>query len=163
MSRNLDPRPEEPVVETEEVVQHEAGVERHERSVRDAAGLEHRERSVRDTASERRLSLFKLSQLVWLCLGIVEALIGLRVLLKLIAANPANGFAHGIYRVTAVILAPFFGLTGTPSSGGSVLEVPSLIAMLVFALLAWGIVHAIWLLLDRPPTGGVSTYDRYRD
>ncbi|MHB8621673.1 MAG: YggT family protein [Chloroflexota bacterium] len=100
--------------------------------------------------------------MVWLCTGIVEVLIGLRVLLKLIAANPNNAFAGFAYNMSSLFLAPFFGLTGSPAAGGSVLEVPSIIAMLVYAFLGWGVVRVIRLLFDRPTTGSSSTYDRFR-
>jgi uncharacterized membrane protein len=151
------------VEETEQVVRSQAGVERRERVVTDAAGgVEHRDRVVRDVATEHLLRVAKVCQLVWLCAGIVEALIGLRVLLKLIGANPNNAFAAFAYNAAALFLAPFFGLTGSPAAGGSVLEVPSIIAMLVYAFVAWGLVRVIGLLFDRPMTRGSSTYDRSR-
>ena len=54
------------------------------------------------------------------------------------AANPAAGFATFIYNMTAVFLTPFFGLTATPSANGSILEIPTLIAMLVYAPVGLG-------------------------
>jgi len=101
-------------------------------------------------------------QLVWLCAGLVEVLIGLRVLLKLIDANPNNAFAGFSYNIASLFLAPFFGLTGSPAAGGSVLEVPSIIAMLLYAFVAWGVVRIIRLLFDRPMTRSSSIYDRSR-
>ena len=43
--------------------------------------------------------------------------------------------------MSSLFLVPFFGLTGSPAAGGRVLEVPSLIAMLVYAFLGWGVVR----------------------
>ena len=106
--------------------------------------------------------MFKAEQVVWLIFGIIEILIGLRVVLKLVGANPANGFAHFVYGVAALFLGPFFGITNSPSFGGMVLEVPSLIAMIVYALVAWGIVQALRLIFARGVTKGISTYDHYR-
>ncbi|MBI4318784.1 MAG: hypothetical protein HY675_09860 [Chloroflexi bacterium] len=150
-------------VEIEQVVQSTAGVERHERIVRDKAGLEHRERIVRDLAAERRMILVKAIQLTWLFIGVVEVLFGLRVLLKLIGANPANDFARLIYDSSSLFLAPFIGLTGSPSSGGVILEVPALIAMIAYALLGWVIVRLIVPLFEVTSTQSSSRYDRYRD
>jgi YggT family protein len=152
----------EPVTHTDQAVQSTAGVERRERVVTDEAGLEHRERSVRDVAAEQRLRLLKVSQLVWLFVGIVEVLIGLRVLLKLIGANPANDFGSFVSNLAGVFLAPFFGLTGNLSSGAMVLEVPSLIAMVVYGLLGWLVVRALLPLFDRPTTSSKSIYDHFR-
>lgn len=148
--------------QTERVARSPMGVERREQSVVDRAGGEHRQTSTRDYAAEHGLQLYKGEQLIWLLLGIVEVLIGLRVVLKLFAANAENGFAHFIYGVAGFFLTPFFGLTGTPAAGGSVLEVSSIIAMAIYALVAWGIVWVIRLLFLRTASHGTSTYDRYQ-
>ena len=100
---------------------------------------------------EQRVFSFKLIELIWLFFGAVEGLIGLRILLKLVAADPNNPFATFIYSVSDVFLWPFRGLTATPSAGGYVLELPAFVALLVYALLAWGIVRLVWILLYRPP------------
>jgi YggT family protein len=100
---------------------------------------------------EQRVFSFKLIELIWLFFGAVEGLIGLRILLKLVAANPDNPFATFIYTLSDVFLWPFGGLTATPSAGAYVLELPAFIALFVYALLAWGIVRLVWILLYRPP------------
>ena len=81
---------------------------------------------------ERRIFTFKATQLVWLFLGILEALLALRFGLKLIGANPASPFAVVLYGFTGLFLYPFAGLIGTPAAGGMQLEVSTLIAMLVY-------------------------------
>ena len=101
-------------------------------------------------AYRRQYNLTRITQVIWLVTGLLESLIAIRVLLKLIAANPAAGFATFIYNMTAIFLTPFFGLTATPSANGSVLEIFSLIAMLVYALLAWGIVRVLWITFEGP-------------
>lgn len=106
--------------------------------------------SGRDPGQEQRLFSFKATQWIWLGLGIVETLIGLRVILKLIAANPESPFAAFIYSVSNIFLLPFAGLVGTPAAGGVVLELSSIIAMLVYALLAWGLERIVWVVLYRP-------------
>lgn len=106
--------------------------------------------SQRESGQEQRLFSFKATQWIWLGLGVLEALIGLRVVLKLIAANPDSPFAAFIYNVSAVFLYPFTALVGTPTSGGMALEISSIIAMLVYALLAWGIVRIVWVSFYRP-------------
>lgn len=99
-----------------------------------------------------RIFTFKASQLVWLLLGILEALFALRILLKLIAANAASPVAAFIYGITDVFLAPFAGLTSSPSAGGMVLEISTLFAMVIYALIAWAIERIIWLIFYRPRT-----------
>jgi hypothetical protein len=106
---------------------------------------------------EQRLFSFRATQLIWLGLGLLEAALGLRVLLKLVGANAANPFANLLYGVTGAFLAPFAGLTGTPAAGGMVLEVSTLIAMIVYALLAWVLERLVWVIFYRPRTGSVNT------
>ena len=121
---------------------------------------EHRVSEVRTTQKEpereRRIFTFKATQLVWLLFGILEALIALRIGLKLIGANPASPIAEFIYGFTSLFLLPFAGLTATPSAGGMVLEISSVIAMLVYALIAWALERTIWVIFYRP-RGPVDT------
>jgi hypothetical protein len=107
---------------------------------------------------ERRIFTFKATQLVWLVFGVLEAMIALRIGLKLIGANPASPIAVFIYGFTGLFLFPFAGLTPTPAAGGMVLEISSVIAMLVYALFAWGLERLIWLIFYRPrgPVVGVT-------
>ncbi len=161
------PPPPEPTrlrrVEHEEIHTHDpSGLERHERVVRDETGLEHREESLRHRAVERWLLLTKLEQLIWLIVGLVEGLIALRIVLKVIAANPQSPFAELVYGLSGFFLAPFFGLTASPVVGRSVLEIPAIIAMGVYALLSWALVRIVWLVLAPTTARTQSTYDRYR-
>ena len=66
--------------------------------------------------TEERTFIVRLTQLVWLLFGILEALIGLRVLLKLIAANPNSPFAALVYNASSLFVWPFAGLTRTPAA-----------------------------------------------
>ncbi len=65
---------------------------------------------------ERRIFTFKATQLVWLLLGILEAMILLRIGLKLIGANPNSQIVALIYGFTNLFLVPFKGLVGSPTS-----------------------------------------------
>ena len=120
----------------------------------------HEEHIVQDTNLELRQTVYKVTQLVWLLFGILEGLIGFRVILKLIAANPNNWFTFFVYQLTDFFLWPFLTITGTPAFAGHVLEIPAIIAMLVYALLGWIIVRLIWVIFYRSPTSQVTTYDR---
>lgn len=110
--------------------------------------------------AERRVAVAKAAQFIWLLVVALEALIGLRVVLKLIAANPANPIATMVYALSDFFLWPFWGLTVTPSAQGMVLEIPSLIAMFLYALLGWLIVRLVWVVFYRPSTGTIHTVER---
>jgi len=108
------------------------------------------EQVVRDVAAERRMGLFQLNRILWSSLAFLEILLAFRFLLRLIAANPDSGFAMLMYGITGIFVGPFNGLISTPMYGGSALEVTTLIAMLVYALIFWGIAYLIRVVVDRP-------------
>jgi hypothetical protein len=112
---------------------------------------------------EQRQFTFQATQLIWLGLGLLEGLLALRIFLKLIGANAANGFAALLYSFTDLFLLPFVGLTGTPAAGGMVLEISSVIAMIVYALLAWVLERVVWVIFYRPRTAAVSTQTTVTD
>jgi YggT family protein len=109
-----------------------------------------------ETGREQRVATFKATQLIWLLLGLLEALIALRVLFKLIAVNAANPFAAFLYAITDIFVAPFASLIGAPAAGGMVLEISSIIAMIVYLLVGWVLVQIVNVLFYRPRGGPVS-------
>ncbi len=145
-----------------EVYSNETPDEEEKIVVDQTGGVEHRERVVQDTAGASRMAAYRISQVIWLLFGILDGLIALRIILKFIAANPANPFAYFIYSFTEIFLWPFNGLTLTPSFGGMVLEISSLIAMIIYWLIAWVLVKIVWLALYRNSTTVVQTYDSDR-
>lgn len=109
-----------------------------------------------EAGREQRLATFKATQLIWLLLGLLEAVLALRFVFKLIGVNAANAFASLLYNVTGLFVAPFASLTGTPAAGNMVLEFSTLIAMFVYLLIAWALERIVYVLLYRP-RGALST------
>ena len=135
----------------------EVSVDRHQEIVAtQQPGYAATEQVTHDVAAERRLRFALVKQIVWAILGILEILLGLRVILKVIAANPNSGFAVFIYGITKPFLAPFTALVGTPRSGGMILEVTTLIAMAVYALFVWVVVRVILIAATRPTARTVT-------
>lgn len=97
--------------------------------------------------SERTLQ--RITSLIQLGFGVLNGLIGLRFMLKLMAANPANPFASLVYFITSPFLWMFQSLTHTPSFNGIEIEFFSLIAICVYALLGWVIIQLVWILFSR--------------
>jgi len=138
---------EQPVV-SETVVQREPVVQA-ERQV------------VEDPSASGRVLVARIAGLIWLLFGVVEALIVVRIILKLIAANPSSGFAQIIYSISNVFLAPFSGLVGSPVIGNGVFEIPSIIALIVYSLVAWLIVRLFRLIFTPAHTrSSVTTVRR---
>lgn len=83
---------------------------------------------------------------IYFVFGIIIGFIAIRMALLLLAANPANGFVDFIYSVSALFAAPFFGMFSyTPAYGASVFEVSSVVAILVYILICWGLVTLVTL------------------
>ena len=126
-------------------------------------GLERRERVVRHERDNGWETARKLNQNIWLIFGSIMGVIAIRFVLSLMAANQTNPFASFIYNVSDIFLWPFFGLTVEPGAGGMVLELPALIAILVYALLAWFLTRLVKVLFERPKTEMVETYEEDRE
>ncbi len=112
--------------------------------------------SQREPEREQRIFTFKITQLIWLFLGILKALIALRIGLKLIGANPNSPIVVLIYGFTQLFLFPFEGMTATPSAGGMVLELSSFFAMGIYALIAWAVERIVWVIFYRPRGSSVA-------
>ena len=89
------------------------------------------------------------AQITYLVLGVVEALIITRVILKLLAANPEAGFVRFVYTVSAPLVAPFQGIFPTPVTQNSVLELSALVAIAVYAVIAWALARLIAIVGQR--------------
>ena len=113
--------------------------------------------SQREPERERRILTFKATQLIWLLLGLLEALIALRIGLKLIGANPDSPIVALIYGFTGLFLFPFTGLINSPTAGNMVLELSSMFAMLIYGLIGWAVERVVWLIFYRPPAPAVGT------
>src|SRR6266540_7471220 len=94
-------------------------------------------------------TLRRITGLIQLAFVVLNGLNGIRFLLKLMAANPANPFAQLVYFITAPFLWLFQGITYTPTFGGIEIEFFSLIAIAVYSLIAWILIQLIWLLFSR--------------
>ena len=101
------------------------------------------EQVTRDVAAERRLQFLQIDRIMYTLLGILEILLGLRFVLKLIAANSDSGFTVFIYGITGLFMSPFNAIIGTPTFGGSSFEATTLIAMAVYALFFWVLVRVL--------------------
>src|SRR5258708_5368466 len=76
--------------------------------------------------------IYRREQIIYFIFGVIELLIVIRVILRLLAANPNAGFTSLLYGITGPFIAPFEGVFPTPHSNGSVLELSSLLAVIVY-------------------------------
>lgn len=88
-------------------------------------------------------------RIIWFFVGVITALLALRFILLLLAANRDAGFVDFVYTVSGLFVAPFIGIFGEPTYGQSVLEVSSLLAIVVYALIGWGLAKLVTLTRPR--------------
>lgn len=101
---------------------------------------------------QQKVAIFRAYQLIWYLLGIIETLLVFRVILKLIAANPGSPFSAFIYNISYPFAYPFLGMVATPViPNGSVFEWSSLIGMLVYAAVAYGLIYLFQLIKPTNP------------
>ncbi|MBA3732868.1 YggT family protein [Patescibacteria group bacterium] len=84
--------------------------------------------------------LFRGTQVVWYILGVIEALLAFRFVLKLMGANPSAGFTNFIYALSHPFAAPFSAVFQTSSVSGSVFEWTTILAMFVYWIVAFAII-----------------------
>lgn len=85
----------------------------------------------------------RLSQYVDYAFYLIYALLGLRLVLALIGARTASGFAQFINGVTYPLYVPFRGIVASPSAEGFTLALPVGIAILMYMLLHAGVNGAL--------------------
>ena len=84
-----------------------------------------------------------ITRVVWFVFGAIDVLIAARFALLLFGANAAAGFVRFIYAVSDVFMAPFVAIFNTQRVSGITFEWSALVAIAVYALIAWGIAALI--------------------
>ncbi|MDO8523318.1 MAG: YggT family protein [bacterium] len=89
--------------------------------------------------------LYKGTQIVWYVLGLLEVLLAFRFVLKLLAANPSAGFSSFIYTLSYPFATPFLNVFRATYVEGSIFEWTTLLAILVYWLVAIGIIKLFFM------------------
>jgi uncharacterized protein YggT (Ycf19 family) len=90
--------------------------------------------------------------MIYLIFGVIDGLLLIRLVLKLLGANTSAAFTQWIYNVTDFFLAPFHNLLPAIGNNNSVLEMSVIIAILVYALLAWVLARLMAIIFFRDIT-----------
>lgn len=103
--------------------------------------------------AENRVEVYQDTNLIWanrqswvaniiyFLLSVLEVILALRFVFRLLGASQNNSFILFLYNLSHVFVAPFNGIFHDQTLGtGNVFELSTLIAMLVSALMAWGLV-----------------------
>lgn len=79
-------------------------------------------------------------RVVWYIVGFITVLLALRLVLLLLAANDDSAFVSFVYALSGLFAAPFYGIFNyQPAYGQSVFEISTVVAIVVYALIGWGV------------------------
>lgn len=90
-----------------------------------------------------------ISRVIWFVFGAIEVLIGIRFVLLLLGANAEAGFVKLVYGLSDIFMAPFAAVFQTDKVSGAVFEWSALLAILIYALIAWGLTALIAAVVPR--------------
>lgn len=99
---------------------------------------------------------YRAIHLVWFLAGVIDVVVGLRFLLKLFGASYQAPFVSLLYGISDPLVAPFRGIFPTTGQGVFIFEPPALVALLIYPLIAAGIVGVVRLMAGRPATTSSS-------
>lgn len=107
-------------------------------------------REVSDNTTKKEHQRNVAERVVWFVAGILLVLLAFRFLLSLLGANTTNGFANFIYSTSHPFVAPFFSLFryNNYAYGVSRFEIYTLVAIVFYAVVAWGIAKLVTLNRD---------------
>ena len=86
---------------------------------------------------------FRAAAVVWFIVGVVEIFIAARFLGKLFGASAQSAFVNFMYQVSGPMVAPFTGIFGDTGTRTNTFETASLVAIVVYAVIGWGLVVLI--------------------
>lgn len=89
---------------------------------------------------QKKKQIFRVYQVIWYILGVLEILLAFRILLKAVGANAASGFSEFIYLMSTPFAYPFLGVFGVSVVDNKVIEWPTFLAMVVYLIVAFGLV-----------------------
>ncbi|KKS31345.1 MAG: hypothetical protein UV00_C0011G0021 [candidate division WWE3 bacterium GW2011_GWF1_42_14] len=85
--------------------------------------------------------------LIYYIFGALEILLAFRLVLKILGASTSSAFVGFIYGLSGIFIMPFEGIFRRGVSEGletaSVLEPATLVAIIVYAFVGWGIVKLV--------------------
>ncbi len=104
-----------------------------------------------------------MSRVIMFVFGVIEVFIAIRFALMLFGANAQAGFVKLVYGVSDVFMAPFASIFNTQKVDGAVFEWSALVAIAVYALVAWGLTALIRAVSPRSQSQTVERVESEDD
>lgn len=106
------------------------------------------------------VALYRGTRIVWYVAYALEILLFTRFALLLLGANPGAAFSNLVYSLSAIPLAPFRYVFGADEVVTGVFEWSTLLAMLVYWCIAWGVVKLMLMGRHVSETDAAQTLSR---
>jgi type IV secretory pathway VirB2 component (pilin) len=91
-----------------------------------------------------------LRRIVYYIAGIIIAFLAVRIVLLMLGANQGSGFVDFVYSVGGFFASPFYGIFNyQPTYGQFTFEISSVVAIIIYGLIAWGIAKLFTLTSSR--------------
>ncbi len=102
-------------------------------------------------AYQTKKVIFRTYQIIWYIVGVIETLLIFRIILKALGANPNSGFTNLIYTLSNPLALPFRGIFPTPVVSGAVFEWSTIVAGIVYLIVAYGLVQLFQMVKPTNP------------
>lgn len=84
-----------------------------------------------------------LTRAIWYLLGVVTAILALRIALLMLSANPETPFVDFVYSMSSIFVVPFYGIFNQPDYTRFYVDTSSIVAIIVYWLLAVGLAKLV--------------------
>ena len=98
--------------------------------------------TIPNKAEVQERQAYKGNQIVWYIIGLLNALLALRLVFLLLGAG-RTGFTLFLYNLTEPFVMPFSGIFPTPAVQGSYFDTAALVAIIVYTLAGFAIAGLI--------------------
>jgi hypothetical protein len=150
----VDPTPYRDLAVEKVVASEQVGdtyVENVRETYLDANGnlVQRQEEYIEDEYQARLNLINRVDSVIYFLVAALETLLALRFVFRAFGADPNNGIVNLIYTLSNPFVVAFNGIFSDQAMGrGSVLEISTLLAMVMYALLTWGLVSLIGVIFE---------------
>ncbi len=89
---------------------------------------------------------YRAVKLIWFLTSLITTLIAIRFLLKLLGASLGSAFVTFIYSLTDAMVAPFRAIFPATAAQNSTVDIASIVAIVVYAIVGLGVVSLVKLM-----------------
>ncbi|GER90577.1 hypothetical protein KDW_47390 [Dictyobacter vulcani] len=121
-------------------------VQSQRQQYQDPAGnrVEKRKDVYQNNAIDMANARYWMTSVIYFLLGVLEVILGLRFIFRLFGANEISPFISFLYNLSHPFVSIFNGIFNDQTIGNTgVFEISTILAMLIYALIGWGIVSLV--------------------